>query len=598
MNPKVPKFNKMFLLSFILHLIGAVPNTAYPPFRYRNDLLYPEYNIQFPDGSWHRVLVQIRLDGGLMITNPYGRILSNTFECYRHFCCGDNYELALDWENNPLLFNVQKIPPRINIDKIIDGSGNFPRYIDLLYFVNSPKSRVKSIAQHLSKVCNLPLNTVFLLLLGCFSAMTSKRFNCAYQDGKKVSIGLFIVAEQSSGMSKSRFLEICTDPMVKKISGKVKTLRSMIDDANEDLLDFLEIGKKDDVYAQSLRRKIRALDKELLETQSLMPLTDPTPESLDDLLNITHGTFSAISSEQGLPNSLFGLSNGKKVHNFDILLNARDGGNVNSSRVGRKGYCGPVSGVIISYPQEGAVLKIISASLERGAFERCLSIAEPDMAGTRDHKNTPQPNLEFTEDYENQCQFFDEVLNKQFDHDRLITLKISEYDWDSIYHFQNLLEGKLGIGGEYSHPIMKRFISKSRLHIIGISSNLCLFDMNPDEMPSDCSEEFYIPSMYIRMAISMMGNIIEYLYCFCLCNGIINNNEQLKVVYDLFSKHGALSLHEIKKKCDGIKPFKDLPNSRTAVENVVRYLAQNYVLLPTDDNIYTKNPEPYRVTGI
>jgi|GEM_PF-2128662 len=91
----------------------------------------------------------------------------------------------------------------------------------------------------------------------------------------------------------------------------------------------------------------------------------------------------------------------------------------------------------------------------------------------------------------------------------------------------------------------------------------------------------------------MMRQLIDCVYSYCINNGIINNCDQIKIVYDLFAKHGVLTMHEIKKKCEGIKPFRDLPSARRVVEDIMNYLAQNYVLLLTSDNAYIKNPEPY-----
>jgi hypothetical protein len=593
-NKKIHQFNQSFTPDFVLQFAGAVPNTNYKPLWYGNSwLLYYEYNIRLNDGLWYPITVQTRQDGGIQITSPTGNILTNPFEFYCHFVCNNNYDLALDWEKNASLFNGLKIRPLLDINSVIDLSNRYQNSIDLVSCVIGFESRTKRLAQHLSEVCHLPMNTVMLLLLGGFSAMTSKRFNCAYEDGKKAAINLYVIAEQSSGTSKTRFQAMTIEPMVNLIRQKMKTLRSMISETDEELIDLLDYKDTFDAEAKLLRRKLRLLRKELLEVENLMPITNGTPESLEDVLNITNGIFSAISSEQGLLNSMLGLSYGKKTQNHDILLNARDGGEVKSNRVSRVGYSGYVLGTLVCFAQEGTIAKMVQASNVTGLFERCLVISELDMIGYRDHLNSVQPDAILLEEYEKQCHFFEEVLNKRFDHERLVTLRITAYDWTSIHHFENEMESQLVEGMRYSHPLMRRFISKSRMQIMGLASNLYLLDVDPSQMPSDCYGEHYIPSEYVMNAIYMMRQLIDCVYSHSINNGIINNTDQLKVVYDLFAKHGALTMQEIKKKCEGIKPFKDLKSPRWIIETVVHYLARNYVLLLTSHNAYIRNPEPY-----
>jgi hypothetical protein len=129
---------------------------------------------------------------------------------------------------------------------------------------------------------------------------------------------------------------------------------------------------------------------------------------------------------------------------------------------------------------------------------------------------------------------------------------------------------------------------------MGLASNLYLLDSDPSELPTDNKGDNLIPSIYVMSAIYLMKNLIEDTHGFCVNNGLINNSDQLKVVYDLFSKHGALTMHEIKKKCEGVKPFRDLDAPRKTIEGIVNYFEHNHVLIRTDDDALIKNPEPYR----
>jgi|GEM_PF-2151014 len=214
MDKKIIKFNRLFNIDFILRFAGAVPNDTYPPLWYDNSWLHHEYHIAFADGLRYQIRIQIRQDGAVQITSPTGNCLTNAFECYCHFVCNNNYDLALDWNKNTSLFNLQKVKPLIDINSMIDSSSNVQNHPNLVSCVIAPESRTRKLSWHLSEVCHLPVNTVTLLLLGAFSAMTSKRFNCAYEDGKKAAINLYVIAEQPSGTSKTRFQSMTIEPMV------------------------------------------------------------------------------------------------------------------------------------------------------------------------------------------------------------------------------------------------------------------------------------------------------------------------------------------------------------------------------------------------
>jgi hypothetical protein len=588
---KVNDFNKRFDFDFVL-LLTAVRNSAQTIF-YNNAYLYLGYLIQM-GGAWYPIRVEFRPDGGVQIVSPKGILLNSPFECYLHFVCNDNYDLALDWKNNSRLFNVQKRAPLIDIDNMIDSSNKRLKQSNLLSCIVSQQSRSKRIATHLAKVCQLPIDSVLLLLLGIFSAMAGKRYRCVYEDGRKTAIGLYVAVEQPSGTSKTRLQSILLDPMLKMIREKMKVLSSMISEAEDELTDLLEISDKFDPSAKLLRRKIRALKKELESVENLLPITNATPESLEVTLNRTNGAFSAISSEKGLINSMLGFSYGRKGQNHDVLLNGREGGEIKSNRVGREGYSGPVYATVVCFAQEGTVLKIIEASEVTGLSERFVVKVDPDLIGSRDYVNAEKPDFTLLKEYETQCVFFGDVLDKGFDPDKLIDLHIQDQDWLMIHHTENEFEHKLIAGQIYSSPTMRRFVSKSRLQIMGLASNLYLLDSDPSELPTDNKGDNLIPSIYVMSAIYLMKNLIEDTHVFCVNNGLINNSDQLKVVYDLFSKHGALTMHEIKKKCEGVKPFRDLDAPRKTIEGIVNYFEHNHVLIRTDDDALIKNPEPYR----
>jgi hypothetical protein len=49
-------------------------------------------------------------------------------------------------------------------------------------------------------------------------------------------------------------------------------------------------------------------------------------------------------------------------------------------------------------------------------------------------------------------------------------------------------------------------------------------------------------------------------------------------------------MHEIKKKAEGLRAFKDLPDARKTIQDIVNYLAYKNVLLCSNGSSYIKNP--------
>ncbi len=113
-------------------------------------------------------------------------------------------------------------------------------------------------------------------------------------------------------------------------------------------------------------------------------VTNSTPEGLEKSLYFSKGFFSAISSEKGLFNSLFGKSYGNGENNNDIVLNGFNGDYVATSRATREGYVGHVSGGIVCFAQAGSVETVLEASNGSGLSERFFMIVEPHNLGIRD----------------------------------------------------------------------------------------------------------------------------------------------------------------------------------------------------------------------
>lgn len=584
MNKEIAEFNKTHPdYGEVMTKCGGIPNTNSLPIFYGRSLVYQEYHFQCADGTFRSTYAN-RQDSNFIIHSPFNnRTLTNptTGDIYIHFGCNDDPNLAMDWKNDPR-FKPRYPLPMININHFTDNNQTDLKELSLLKSIVPPNSFAVDFCNNLSEVTNIPSSTVFLVTLASFSAMTGMAYNCAYEDGiDTVSISEYVLAQHPSGTNKSRLQNLTLVPMKKMIRDRIRQADKYIE-----ILEYkaeelsLDSPKKNELI--KINRKLKKMRKHLNFLSNLYPISNATPEALEEVLKHTNGVFTAISSEQALINSLL-FSSGKRT-NTDLLLPAREGGEIRSNRVGRVGYSGYCSGAICCFAQENVIPRVIEASDVSGLLERFLLMAEPDRIGRRNYLEPVQPNKNLLEIYEQKCAFFEKVLENGFNPDNLITLHIKPSDWFYIHHLENELEAQLIAGGQYSHPIMRRFINKIRLHIMSLACNLFLLDR---EAPDESCE---IPSEYVHSAIYMMRQLIDGLYTYCLSKGIISNDEQIKFVFDLLVKHkDGLTMHEIKKKCEGVRPFKDLPAPRKTVQEVVHYLNYNFVLL-CNDNLYVKNP--------
>ncbi len=640
MGEDIEHFNNTFSVDFILRLGGWTQDEKAQPITYLQRIVYSQYvspsllnydkvtvNI---DNRWHTISIytQDRLE------------LSGSFDCYVHFVMGRDVNQALNWKNdlrlhNPSLPNVnlhmtqhqpitimehygqshqqwshqqqyQTPPPRfspmIDIDFILDNTA--PKdYLQLDSCILDQNSIVKKLMDQISDHCDVPPSTILCILLGTFSGMSCKKWNVTYEDGRTVPIGLYVVAEQPSGAGKSRVLNLLQEPLIAMAKTLISNVELSIKNYYELLNERIEmleeaISKEDKAENKKLIAKIKSLitqlDKKLARIQNMMPITNATPDALDKILQATNGYFLASSAEQGLFNSLLGLSYGKRANNNDIMLNGRDGGDVNSSRVARKSYIGKVVGTTVCFAQEKSIEKLLSASDVTGLAERFLMISEPNYVGSRDHARERIGIDSTLAEYVKKCEFFRGILEKDtHSYDTLITLKISPQCWGFIHSFENNLEKHLGNNGDLSHPILQRIVSKTRMQVMGIASNLYLLDT--DTQPLTQRDNLFIPQEYVIMAINIYNKVIFGVRDYCEQKGLINDNAQISTVFNMFigkGENASFTEQELKKKCEQIKPFKDLESPRIAVKNTIDYLAKNYVLLKNDGKYY-RNPEKY-----
>ncbi|WP_404356990.1 DUF3987 domain-containing protein [Methylotuvimicrobium sp. KM1] len=632
---KIEKFNSIYDLHLLLRGARFVEDINAVKFEFIDRILYSLYY----DSNSVRLDVQLNCQNGLIdIYISNGVVLENSFDVYVYFYHAGNATNALNWEYDQRINiaqpQIRQLPsqyqqsqqcqgwpyqppppptpptfqgypkPTLDIDFVLDNS--IPKqYLKLEDCLHDKDSLSCKLPQYISHKTDISNGTNIMLTLSVFSGLTSKRFKCSYKDGRTVSIGLYAVLEQSSGTSKSLALSILLEPFKNMIESKISEIKSSIQE-QEKKLDKLNESlagcttKEDRAYNKKqiaeTKNLVKKLYKKLNRLQNLMSITTATSAALDAMLTTTGGFFFVATSEQGFFNSILGLRNGSKYNNDDLLLNGREGGDVNNKHLNRKSYSGPVRGAIACFAQEGLIGKLLAASCETGLAERFFMISEPSSIGYRDRITDKINGNHILEQYAKRCEFFKIYIDDEnaLSHDLLITLRISDDGWRHIANFEQELEYKMRPGAEFSHPILQRVIGKTKMQVMGIAANLYL--LHTENPPTSASDDPFIPDEFVVIAIKIFNQLIIGVRGYCERKGLISDVPQLNAVYNVFigkSENAAFTQQELKKRLHQVKPFKDMEQPRKAIQQALDYLVQHHILLIDANGNYFKNPVKY-----
>lgn len=305
---------------------------------------------------------------------------------------------------------------------------------------------------------------------------------------------------------------------------------------------------KKEISPDQLERDALAAKKEWLFNGLFV--TNSTPEGLEKTLIESNGFFSAVSSEQGLFNSLLGNSYGGngRQNNNDLLLNGFDGGDVNSLRAGRTGFNGSVIGAVCCFAQQGSVETILNASNGTGVSERFLMLSEPHNLGRRNHKQVFNKSLFAEHNYASQCDKFEDIIEDPLSPDDLIVLTISPNGFDLIKDYRNSIEHFLKDGGRFSHISLRGAGCKIDMQIMKISANLHL---------SDFDQSTVIADKHVISAIEIANELLEANLRLCQAKGIMGLKAEFTAVINyLTSKQGVKSEREIINSLRSTQPFK------------------------------------------
>ena len=466
------------------------------------------------------------------------------------------------------------------------------------------------MASYIHKEKPLPLSTLILVGLGVASGMTAKKWNCAYLKKGTSPICLYIVAEHRSGKGKTYALDIFKQPlkdMVNKASGEI---RKLIKEKNNEKIQYISNGfnVKEKGASQQYKAKIKMIDEEIksLENQekkinSFNPITQTTPEALEESLNNTNGFFLVASDEKSLIDTLI-LSKNKKSN--VVLLNGRDAGDYQSIRVGRKGYLGALTGSFIVFAQKGPIKSIIDASDNTGLFERFLIACEPKVSERPHSELESDDNIDedinyykiLYNSYVSKFSFLEELILNPLHYHELETLKISKNSWDDIYKFQNDFRRKI-IHDHLSNDMLETMIEKADKQVMSIASNLYLLDLYDINAPLENDNQ--IPDHYVLYAINIVKELMIGTIEYFKLNGHVIKKEYVRELLECFyckKSKGYVSMthHELIHKFEQRKVLREIEGARKMIEKILAIMINEKIILLDYKGDYIRNFETLR----
>lgn len=377
---------------------------------------------------------------------------------------------------------------------------------------------IKKLALYIADKTYLPPSTVMLSGLAVFSSIACRKYSVSYEDKEKLPIGLYVVTEQPSGSGKSRCLKTFQKPFY-EMSEKIH---------DELTLKYAKLAENDGNLTDDEKQELAVLNARFKSLGGLFT-TNATPEALEKGLLETNGFFSAISSEQGLFNALFGMSykSDSRANNNDVVLNGFDGGFINSARVTRKGYCGHVVGGVACFAQSGSIESLINSSNGTGLSERFLMLAEPHNLGIRDHEKQSDHIDRFYQEYSDKCSILNSVIESCDKFQNTTDLYIGSDGFELIQKYKNHIEPMLLDGGEYSHASLRGSASKIDMQIMKIAANLSLLGEEVNFWGS-------IDTKYVVSAIAIADDLLKANLKLCQNKGVLGHKAEFESILRLF----------------------------------------------------------------
>lgn len=372
-----------------------------------------------------------------------------------------------------------------------------------------------------------PVETTTLMALSVASYAASLGYCVQYEDGDRLPIGIYALAEQPSGAGKSGVLKRLDrgfrDAIAVENERRIKVRKQIMKSSNDKKGDL-------DEYEEA----------QLLDNHNITPpVTNTTPEALDHELTKQFGWFCVASTEQGLLNTLVGGKYSEGKSSFDLMLKGFNAEDHNEMRITRQGFQGLPHGGALCVSQDGSVSTVLENSGSTGLIERFLILIEDTTKGTRKRKEARNPTWENTDAFNAQCNHIaTEALNdsKRLNFSSLKPIKISKDGWDVIYQLLDDIEPDLGPGGRYHAHIFSSMWSKMDIQIMKIAATIWLMDGKSPSKPVDKDT--------VMMAAAVVSEIFKGVVKVCEMKGVVGRTAEEERVEEFMSKNGRMGKSE------------------------------------------------------
>lgn len=428
--------------------------------------------------------------------------------------------------------------------------------IDLLRHIDDGHI-IKRLVKSVCAATFLPESTVLLNALGVFSSVATREWVVNRNNRSNIPIGLYIVTEQPSGAGKSYCLSTFQSPFFREHKRQ-----------REEMLKAIENDKE-------LNEKDKK-EKAIWVKRKGLFTTNTTAEALEETLVETGGYFSAVSPEQGLINTLLGLSYGDgKTPNNDLVLNGFDGGYMSSIRITRGGYCGTVSGGIVLFAQQNSIEKLLSQSNGTGLAERFLMLAEKHNLGLRRHIDKPSIDSSLLKTYDEYC--CDAMQGFYSKRQKPQELEIPPFSWREIRKFEDELEPFIADGQKYSHGSLRGAVSKVEMQIMKIAS--CLQLLTPNNKADDMGQ-LTIEGHHVTSAIGIVRDLTQEHLNMMIEKGLMGQRAEFDAIIKLFERTPTRTFEQIRTSwVRHQEPFKSSSNPSAMIKNTLAELVLSKVLI-------------------
>lgn len=440
-----------------------------------------------------------------------------------------------------------------------------------------------------SDMINFPPSTAFLHCLGSVSAALNKGFKIKYYN-KSIPANLYVITSQPPSTGKTAINDAFFSPVENAYAEESDRtqiermqLEKSISDCESRLDKLLTVkSSANDYELIELADKIKFMQARLEKIPKWRcNLTDTTIEAAEGVASRQGGLYNIITDEADAINVVTGgvYGNSQNKKNLSLILNAWDGGKVESARVGRDGISCHVRASISVLAQDDAVDTILSSGESgRGITQRFLLLSEPNLLGKR--KGTIYNKEVFRSTEKEYGYMISEILKEsdaviEFSKDSLKYLKITK----------DRIEPHMDDDGKYANSTVRGFMGKAEKHISKIAVILHCSEQWGEK--GDRSKVVQIQT--IVRASALFHELAERFLHAADYHGYTGETSEIQKLIDHITQKAEkgvlkMSLRSLRDNIKGVKPFKGTPKLTERLKEKILPILQkrNYIVLDRD----------------